>query len=654
MANNQTQSIDRSIVKRINKRQTINLLALALTLMLAIATSPISQAADGPTIDLNGVQPGIDYSATFVENMSGIVIVSADLQIEYEPDVITGARARFTNDPRPDSAVESLAIDGVIADGLKVNYSAVTGELTITGQGTVDDYEQALQKLTYFNTSESPDVTDRTVEVTVRDGEKVSPPATITIEVVSVNDAPVLDPDCAMTMGSIDEDSPPSSGKTVAEIISSGKKNGVPCGPITDKDGTLKGFAVIGIDAGNGKWQYSADGVVDWLDFPAVSNTSAVLLDESARIRYIPNLNYNGQSSFSVRAWDRSGGKISGSTGVDVSDNGDPTPFSEATATVTLSIAAVNDLPMVDLNGAGSGNDYNTQFFEGGPPVFIAGYEATITDPDHKKLEKLTVTLKNRPDETAESLAILAPPISAITIKPYDPATGVLVLEGEELSAKYADILRLVTYINTSESPSAADRTVTVVANDGMGDGLPATTTIKILPPNSAPILNPAAILTLTDIDEDTLAPPGAKIAQILANATDMSGKPIDPVTDPDNGALEGIAVIGIGPDTTKGQWQYSLTDPAVPGSWKPISGATEKTALLLFDTAWLRFLPTANYHGPADPLTIRAWDRTTGGNGQSGVDTTVSGDNTAFSVDTNSITTQIKAVNDPDRKSVV
>lgn len=649
MAKNQTQSIDRSIVKRINKRQTTNLLALALMLMLAIATSPISQAADSPALDLNGGEPGIDYSATFVENMPGLVIVSADLQIEYEPNVITGASAKFTNDPRPDSVVESLAIDGVMADGLKANYLAATGELTITGQGTVVDYKQALRKLTYFNTSESPDVTDRTVEVTVRDGEKISSPATATITVQSANDAPVLDPDCVMTMGSIDEDSPPSSSKTVAEIISSGKKNGAPCAPITDKDNTLRGFAVIGVDATNGKWQYSADGVVDWLDFPVVSNTSAVMLDESARIRFIPNLNYNGQSSFTVRAWDRSGSRISGTTGVDVSDNGDPTPFSEATATVTLSIAAVNDLPVVDLNGAGAGINFNTQFFESGPPVPIAGFQASITDPDHKKLQKLTITLATPPDGAAEFLAIgTTLPISAITIKPYDPATGRLIIEGEELLAVYEQALRAIAYVNTDEKPNPADRTVTVVANDGMGDGPPATTTIKILPPNSAPILNPAAILTLTDIDEDTLAPPGAKIAQILTNATDMSGKPIDPVTDPDNGALEGIAVIGAGPDTTKGQWQYSLTDPAVPGGWKPINGATEKTALLLFDTAWLRFLPATNYHGPADPLTIRAWDRTTGGNGQSGADTTVSGDNTAFSVDTNNITTQIKPVNDP------
>ncbi len=649
MANNQTQSIDRSIVKRINKRQTINLLALALTLMLAIATSPISQAADGPTIDLNGVEPGIDYSATFVENMPGLVIVSADLQIEYEPNVITGAVAKFTNDPRPDSGVESLAIDGGVAGGLVATYSAVTGELTITGQATVDAYEQALRKLTYINTSESPDITPRTVEVTVRDGGKVSLPATVTITVVSVNDAPVLDPECAMTMSSIDEDSQPTNGMQVLDIINSGKKNGASCAPITDKDrDALRGFAIIGADTTTGQWQYFAESDTNWVNFPVVSNTSAVLLGELARIRFIPNLNFNGQAGFSIRAWDRSGGKNSGTTGVDVSENGDPTPFSEASTTVTVSIASVNDLPVVDLNSGGQGIDYTTQFFKGGSPVPIAGYQASITDPDHTKLKKLTITLMNRPDGLAESLATGVLPIGAVTIKPYDPATGMLVIEGEELRAKYEEILRVVTYVNSSETPSTADRTVTVVANDGIGDSLPATTTIKILQPNSAPVLDSTAKLTLAEIAEDTLAPPGAKIAQILGNATDAGGVKVDPITDPDSGALEGIAVIGAGADTSKGQWQYSLIDPPTNGNWLPIVGVTESAALLLFDSAWLRFVPAADYFGPADPLTFRAWDRTKGGNGQSGVDTTVNGGNTAFSVNTNSIKTQITPVNDP------
>ncbi len=649
MANNHTQSIDRSIVKRINKRHPINLLALALMLVLAIATSPISQAADGPTIDLNGGEAGVDYSANFVENMPGLIIVSANLQIEYEPDVITGAVAKFINDPRPDSGVESLAIDGGVAGGLKANYSAATGELAITGQATIDEYEQALRKLTYFNTSETPDATPRTVEVTVRDGEKVSPPANVTITVVAVNDAPVLDPDCAMTLGSIGEDSPPANGVQILGIISSGKKNGAPCVPIADKDrDARRGFAVIGVDTTNGQWQYLVENDINWQNFPVVSNTAAVLLGESARIRFIANPNYYGQAGFSIRAWDRSGDRSSGTTGVDVSINGDPSPFSEDSATVTISINSVNDLPVVDLNGAGEGINYTTQFFEGGSPVPIAGYQASITDPDHTKLKKLTITLTNRLDGAAESLATGTLPISAVTVKPYDPITGMLVIEGEELRSKYEEILRAVTYVNSAETPSTADRIVTVVANDGIGESLPATTTIKILPPNNAPVLDPALKLTLADIAEDAIAPPGAKIAEILGNATDAGGATIDPITDPDSGALEGIAIIGAGADTSKGQWQYSLMGPPAAGSWLPIVGVTENAALLLFDSAWLRFVPAANYYGPADPLTFRAWDRTVGGNGQSGVDTTVNGGHTAFSVNTNSIKTQITPVNDP------
>ena len=68
--------------------------------------------------------------------------------------------------------------------------------------------------------------------------------------------------------------------------------------------------------------------------------------------------------------------------------------------------------------------------------------------------------------------------------------------------------------------------------------------------------------------------------------------------------------------------------------------------ALLLPDSAWLRFVPAANYVGPAGQLSFRAWDQTSGAAGQR-VDTTQTGGNTPFSVDAGVIVATVTPVND-------
>lgn len=647
MVKYQTEPADRSVVKQMNRRGAIRFLALALAVFMIILTAPTSRAQGGslPIIDLNGVDvQGYDYSTTFTEKTAvPKVIVSENLEILYEGE-LTGAKARITNTSRPDSAVESLGI-GISVSGLTVKYSAATGELTITGRASKQDYQNALRSLTYFNTSDSPDVSsERFVSVTVNDGAKISLPATITITIIPVNDAPELDPTCAMTLASIDEDSPPTNGRQVQSIISSGEQEGGrDC--ITDKDkGDPEGFAVVEVGSANGVWQYStASGAADsWKEFAGVSDTSAVLLSGTARIRFIPNPNFNGSASFTFRAWDQSDEKASGTTGVNTSLNGGTTSFSAQTGVVTIQILSVNDLPIVDLNGGEPGVDYNTQFFENGSPVPIANFKASITDADHSRLTKLTLTLSPRPDGTAESLQHGSAQPGAITIEKYDPVTGRLVLNGPASLSEFEQILRTITYANTDETPATSNRTVTVVANDGVDDGPVAMTTIAIRPPNNAPTLDPAAILTLPSIEEDTVDPVGAQISQTLAA---QGG---DPITDPDSGALEGIAILGA--DDTNGQWQYSTVNPPVTGSWLPVGAVSTTAALLLSDTAWLRFVPAVDYYGSSGPLIFRAWDRTVGGNGQSGIDTSVNGGNTAFSIETNTITVQVTPVNDAPR----
>ena len=119
-----------------------------------------------------------------------------------------------------------------------------------------------------------------------------------------------------------------------------------------------------------------------------------------------------------------------------------------------------------------------------------------------------------------------------------------------------------------------------------------------------------------------------------------------NPISDADSGALEGMAVIAA--DNSHGSWQFSLANPpAGTADWQPVGVASDVAALLLPDSAWLRFVPAANYVGPAGQLAFRAWDQTSGAAGQR-VEATQTGGNTSFSAASGSIVATVTPVNDP------
>ena len=77
-------------------------------------------------------------------------------------------------------------------NGITGSYSLGTGVLTLTGSSSLANYQTALRSITYNNTSQNPSTANRTVQFVVNDGSASSTPATKTVSVTAVNDAPVL------------------------------------------------------------------------------------------------------------------------------------------------------------------------------------------------------------------------------------------------------------------------------------------------------------------------------------------------------------------------------------------------------------------------------------------------------------------------------
>ena len=157
------------------------------------------------------------------------------------------------------------------------------------------------------------------------------------------------------------------------------------------------------------------------------------------------------------------------------------------------------------------------------------------------------------------------------------------------------------------------------------------------LPPtNSAPVLNAGDPLSLSDIAEDDLLSVGTLVSEILTSAGG------DRITDADSSALEGIAVIGV--DNTYGQWQYDATGS---GDWQTFGSVANDNAVLLAADSRVRFVPQTDFNGDAGQITFRAWDQTSGSVGQTGVNVTDNGGETAFSTATDSASLVVTAVND-------
>ncbi len=595
----------------------------------AVATN---QLTNHPELDLNGPEnPGTDFETTYVEDEAPIAAVHADLTLtDANSSHMEYAAIILQN--RPNGSDETLSADTADTNIISY-YDENNGTLYLSASDTITNYQTVLRRIKYHNNSDAPDLVDRILTFEVSDGTNSNDPVQSTIAINAINDAPLLDNSGDMQLAAIQEDATAQLGNSVAAIIASAESNGED--RITDPDETeTEGFAVIEVGASNGSWQYSIDAGTSWLNFGPVTNNSAVLLNTNARIRFVPQQNFSGQTSFTFRAWDRSSG-MNGDTNVDVSINGEATAFSTATETATLDVLAQNDPPKLDANGNLSGLDFVTSFISDGGDVRIVASDATLVDVDNNELISATVTLTNPEDGVLEGLT--AVPIStSVTINPYDPSNGQLQIEGSAPIAEYLTIIKSLVYTNTTSELTPDNRIIEFRIGDGAAVSELVTTTITMQAFNNAPVLNPDANLHLTPIPEDSTNPPGDTLAAIIANAAEP------PIQDADENPQLGFAVIAA--SSENGSWQYNLNGGE---EWIDFGQVSDTAAVLLIDSARLRFLPLADFDGVDESLTIRAWDRTTGANGSSGVDVSTNGGNSAFSEETAVIKIDITPIND-------
>ncbi len=153
------------------------------------------QISNPPAVDLNGAGPGVDHSASFVEGAGPVSITDPTAAITYGAGPDLQKLVVVITNPL-DGAAEILSADTsdpTIDPSITATYS--NGILTIEGSGTVPtgDLAKVLRTVTYENTSQAPDTTDRIIRVLAADDSLLfglSAYATVSVE--AVNDTPVI------------------------------------------------------------------------------------------------------------------------------------------------------------------------------------------------------------------------------------------------------------------------------------------------------------------------------------------------------------------------------------------------------------------------------------------------------------------------------
>ncbi|MEM7314666.1 MAG: hypothetical protein AAF497_16080, partial [Planctomycetota bacterium] len=392
-----------------------------------------------------------DGSVTFNEGDGPLTIDSGITVTDDDSTDLASATVTVS------SGFESSAdvLDATSVSAITVAFDATTGTLSLTGTGSLADYQTVLRSVTYENTSDAPDTATRTItfEVTDPDGETGS--ATRLVDLVAVNDAPTV------TASSTAVDYP-TSGDAVAldDAID-----------VTDTDGELTGATVTinNVDADDVLAAVTTGTTIS----SSYDSTAGVLTltgdaspeDYQQVLRTVTFETTETNPALDART-------------VEVVVN-DGTETASVTYTITLRETAAPSVAGTSASGS---------FVEDGDAVFVD--DTLVISDDGAELTGATVTIISGLD-SEDTLTVTD--TTGITSS-FDSTTGILTLDGNASVADYQTVLRSVEFATAGNDPSVAIRTIEVAVTDT--DGLTSSfeRQFNITAVNDEPLLTASAV----------------------------------------------------------------------------------------------------------------------------------------------------------------
>jgi hypothetical protein len=491
------------------------------------------------------------------------------------------------------------------------------------------------------NTTE-PTTTPRTVSISMDDGAGGnSAVSEVTLNVLAVNDAPVVNITAANPTYTENTSAVQLfSGATINTIESGQKVSQMTFTVSGVANGAAEKLVIDGSDVTliNGTSLITGNNSIT-VTVSVTSGTAIVTLSSGAGLdvataQTVLNSLYYRNDSESPNTANR---VVTLNT---VSDNGGNTDGGQPTASVgvfsTVTVVGINDAPIL-AGGPYSLPSINEDTTSSGTQISTLLTNYTMVDPDVSALRGVAIIAKtgngtwqystdnaNWTDFGAVSStsSLLLASTTYVRYVP-DNANG----ETASLSFRAWDQTTGTASVNgirgvadtTSNGGTTAFSIATAVTNQ------PVTSV------NDAPVMT-GVLPTLTGLNDTSTNNAGNLVSSLIGGITDV-----------DTGAVKGIAITGL--TGTYGKWQFSLDNGT---SWTDVGAVSNATALVLSGTNKVRYVPDG-VHGETATLIYKAWDQTNSTAGLEGTkrDTTISGGTSAYSLDTDTASVVVTAVND-------
>jgi uncharacterized protein (DUF2141 family) len=361
---------------------------------------------------INGAGPGYGSTQTFTTGNNPPTAVD-DSYTVTEDSSPTGFSV-LGNDTDPDAGT-NLIITGVT--------QPAGGVVIFTGAGVS------------FTPNPNFDGTT-TFTYTISDRNGGTDAGTVTVTVTAVNDAPV-----------VRMPAPQATAEDVPFAFSSGAGNAISVGDVDAGSGQVEMYlqatqGTISLSTTSGLTFTAGDGTADAsMTFRGTISSINTALNNMS---FAPNANYTGAAALQVQANDL------GNTG-----SGGALSDSE---TVTITVTAVNDAPVLTTSGGSTG------FTAGGGAVAVDVF-LTISDIDNATLASGTVSITTGLASGQDVLAFSNTSSTSFgnILGSYAGGSGVLSLSSAGATATVAQwqaALRAVTYNNTATPPTGSSRTV--------------------------------------------------------------------------------------------------------------------------------------------------------------------------------------------------
>ncbi len=285
-----------------------------------------STTASIPKLDLDLSGSGNDYATSFTENGSAVSIADTDIDISNNPGNLEGATITLTN-----RQVGDLLTTGTLPGGITSTTDTTDPTqivVTLTGTASPADYQTAIRNITFSNSSEAPDLTDRVINAQVSNSLTAGNNAQTVITINPVNDGPINSLPSSQTVvedNTLTFSAAGSNPITVSDIDAEGSNLNV---TLTVPQGVLALGSTANVTvAGNNSSQIVIVG--------SQTNINTAL----DGLSFTPGPNQNGPTTLNIAT----------------SDNGNTGAGNVLTAvgSLAISVTAVNDAP-VAVNDAES------------------------------------------------------------------------------------------------------------------------------------------------------------------------------------------------------------------------------------------------------------------------------------------------------------